>query len=141
MKPKKSQFNVFERIESVKRLLAPISLNKDKVKIRGLVMKCARYHVGLIKKLNKNEASAYDLLLKNKLNPKTVYSWMLLEDVPPHIKEKLVQNKINFEDARRQFVQWKRFSGTRAANEIMEEMRNIIRRLKWRSQEESGRQY
>jgi len=141
MRLSNKRYNVFERIESIKDILEPVALSRDKLKIRGLVNRCARYQVRLVKKLTKQEARAYDLLLKNKLRPKTVYSWLLLEDVPPHIKEKLAHNKISFEEARPQFVQWKRHNSTRAANELMEEMKNTIRRLRWRSQEESNKPY
>ncbi len=135
MRHDKRRVNVFSRIESIKKILEPIALKMDSKKIRGLVMRCAKYQTKLIKKLNKTEAKAYDLLLKNNVKPKTAYQYLLLEDVPPHIKEKLVLNKISHEEARRQFVQWKRYSDTKAGNELMEEIKNIIRRLRWKSQE------
>ncbi len=131
----KFQFNVFERIESVKRILEPVVPDRNSFKLRGLVLRCTKYRVKLIKGLSEIERKTYDLLLKHKLNPKTVYEWLLLEDVPHNIKEKLVKNTISFEDARHQYVQWKRMSGTRAGAEIMDEMRNIIRRIRWKSQE------
>jgi len=133
VKKGQKRFNVFEQIESVKQILAPVSV--DSFALRGLVLRCVKYKIRQITKLGDVEAKTYDLLLKNNLNPKTVYEWLLLEDVPAHIKEKLVQKKINFLDARRQYVQWKRFSDTRAGTELMEEMRNVIRRLQWKSQE------
>ena len=132
----KYQFNVFERIESIKRILEPVVPDKDSFKVRGVVMRCAKYRVGLIKSLNNTERRAYDLLLKHKYNPKTIYEWLLLEDTPPHIKEKLVQNRISLLDARQQYVQWKRMHGTRAGTHLIEEIRNTIRRLRWKSQED-----
>jgi len=133
MKRGQKRFNVFEQIKSIKELLAPIS--QDKFTIRALVMRCVKYRVGQVKKLNAAEAKTYDLLLKNSLYPKTVYRYLLLEDAPPHIREKLEQKKICMETAREQYIQWKRFSGTRAGNELMDEMKNIIRRVRWKSQE------
>jgi hypothetical protein len=133
----KPWFDLFEQIESTKRILLPVVADKDSFKVRGLVLRCVKYKAGLIKKLNSTEATAYDLLQKNKLRPKTVYEWLLLEDVPPHIKEKLVQHKIGIRTARHQYVQWKRMSGTRAGIEVMEEIRNVIGRLKWKSQEDT----
>jgi len=129
------QFNVFERIESVKAILEPVAPDRESFKVRGLILRCAKYRIGLIKNLNTVERKTYDLLLKHKYSPKTVYEWLLLEDAPQHIKEKLVQNKISLEDAHHQHVQWKRLCGIRAGTEIMNEMRNIIRRLRWKSQE------
>lgn len=139
MKGKRSGFNVFKEIESVKRLAAPLGLNKDSEKLRGLLLRCRKYRVGQVKKLDEVEAQLYEILLKNKLHPKTVYEWMLLEDVPPHIKDKLQKNKISKEAARQEYVQWKKHNGTRLANELMAEIKNVIGRLKWKSQEESNR--
>jgi len=133
MKPGQKRFNVFDRIKSVKELLAPIS--QDSFTIRGLVLRCVKFRVGQAKKLNGTEAKTYDLLLKNGYHPKRVYEWLLLEDAPPHIREKLEQKKISIENARAQCIQWKKFSGSRLATELMEEMRNTIRRLRWKSQE------
>jgi uncharacterized coiled-coil DUF342 family protein len=69
--------------------------------------------------------------------PKGLYEWLLLENVPQHIKQKLLEHKITILEAHRQYVQWKRMSSTRAGTEIMDEMKNVIRRLRWKSQEES----
>jgi len=134
-------FNVFEQIKSIKNILQPIVPDGDKFRIRGLVMRCAKYHTGQISKLNNEQAKTYELLLKHKLHPKTVYEWLLLEDVPQHIKEKIVQRKISLQDARQQYVQWKRLNGTRTGKALMEEILNVIRRLKWKSQEELPTQY
>lgn len=104
-------------------------------------MRCVKYQVKQAKDLKKDESQVYDLLWKNNMNPKTVYEWLLLEDVPPHLKAQLVQSKISMETARHQYVQWKRMSNTRAGKEIMEEMQNTIRRLRWKSQEGLPTQY
>jgi hypothetical protein len=132
----KYQFNVFERIKSIQELLAPLVPDGDAFRVRGLVMRCAKYRVGLIKTLDSTERKAYDLLLKHGYNPKTAYEWVLLEDVPQHIREKLVQNKVSFVRARQQYVQWKRMTGTRSGAEIMEEVRSVIGRMRWKSQED-----
>jgi len=134
-------FNVFEQIKSVKRILEPLAPDGGSFRLRGLVMRCAKYRVGQVKKLKGLEARAYDLLLNQKLNPKTVYEWLLLEDVPQHIKEKIVQRKVNLQDARREYVQWKRMNSTRAGKELMEEIQTVIRRLRWKSQEGLPTQY
>lgn len=131
----KFQFNVFERIKSVKAILVSVVPDGDSFRVRGLVLRCAKYKVGLIKHLNSTERKVYDLLLKHQYNPKIVYEWLLLEDVPQHIREKLVQNKISLLHARQQYVQWKRMSGTRLGKELMEEIQNVVRRLRWKSQE------
>lgn len=135
MKRGEPRFNVFERIESIKEILEPVVPNKDGFKIRGLALRCVKYRLGKISKLNKEEAKTYDLLLKNNLHPKRVYEWLLLEDVPKHIREKLEKNKISMDDARCQYVQWKRLAGSRMSDQLMEDIRNMARRLKWKSQE------
>lgn len=128
--------NVFEQIKSAKEILLPVVADGDSFRLRGLVLRCVKYRLGKVKKLNREEAQTYDLLLKNKLCPKTVYEWLLLEDVPQHIKEKIVQRKLSLNAARMQYVQWKRLNGTRAGKALMEDILSVIRRLKWKSQEE-----
>jgi len=132
---------VFEQIESVKRILEPAVPDGDSSRICGLTLRCVRYKLGQVKKLNSVEAKTYDLLLKNKLNPKTVYEWFLVENAPPYIKEKLSQGKMGLRTARAQYVQWKRMSNTRSGKEIMDEMKNIVRRLRWKSQEGLHKQF
>jgi len=133
----RKNFNVFQQIESVKQILAPAVPTGESFRLRGLVMRCVKFKKKLITKLDKDSTTVYDLLLKNGLNPQTVYEWLLLENVPAHIREKLVQRKLTLKDARIEFIRWKRHSDGRAGNEIMDEIKNIIRRLKWKSQEES----
>ena len=135
MKVRKDQFNVFERIESVKEILMPVCPDKNSFQIRALVMRCVKFRVGQAKKLTKAESMTYDLLLKHKIAPKTAYMWMLLEQCPPELRAKLEANAITLIDAHRQLVQWKRLSGSQSGQDIMDEMRIIIRRLQWRSQE------
>ncbi len=132
----KYQFNVFERIESIKDILEPIVQDRDRRRTRALVLRCAKYQVKQINTLTETETKIYDILLKHKYTPKRVYEWLLLEDVPKHIKEKVALNKISLVEAGQQYVQWKRMTGTQAGKTIMDEMRNIIRRLRWKSQEE-----
>ena len=128
-------FNVYEQIKSLKQILEPIVPDGDSFKIRGLLMRCVKYNLGIVKKLNKDEAKTLDLLLKNKMNPKTVYEWLLLEDAPAHIREKVIQRKIGLREGRRQFVLWRRNVSTRAGKELMEEIKRIIGGLRWKSQE------
>jgi len=128
--------NVFEQIKSVKQILQPIAPNGDSLTVRGLVLRCVKYRNGQVKKLDAEAAKAYDLLLKNNLLPKGVYEWLLLENIPSHIKQKLVEHKITQREAHEQYTQWKRMMNTRSGKEIMDEMRNVVRRLKWKSQEE-----
>jgi len=137
----KCEFNVFERIESIKDILLPIIPDRDSFKLRGILMRCSKYQVKLIPRLDDTEAKAYDLLMQHKMKPKTVYEWFLLENVPSHIKEKLVQRKISMLNARIQYVGWKRMSGTRAGKDIMEEMQRIIGGVRWKSQEDTRPQY
>jgi len=137
----RKRFNVYERIESVKQILKPVVLDGNGFRLRGILLRCVRYRLGKDATLGKEESQALDILLKNKLNPKTVYEWMLAEQIPAHIKEKIVQRKLKFREGRAQYVQWKRQCNTRLGKNVMEEMRNIVGRLKWKSQEGLRTQY
>ncbi len=137
----KNQFNVFERIESVKHILQPLVPDGNSMKVRALVMRCSKYHVKLIDKLTPDEAKAYDLLLSRKLNPKTIYMWLLLEDSPPELRQKLEQNKISILNARTEFVKWKRMANYSSSNELMRDIREVVGRLRWKSQENTPAHY
>ncbi len=139
--PWKNQFNVFERIESVKRILQPLVPDGNSVKVRGLVMRCSKYRAKLIDKLTPMEAKAYDILLSRKLNPKTVYLWLLLEDAPPELRQKLEQNTISILDARSEFVKWKRMASYSSSNELMRDIREVVGKLRWKSQENTPAHY
>jgi len=139
--PWKNQFNVFERIESVKRIMQPFVPDGNSVKIRGLVMRCVKYRAKLVDKLSPTEAKVYDLLLSRKLNPKTVYTWLLLEDVPPEMRLRLEQNKLSITKARDEFVKWKRMASYSSSSELMRDIREVIGKLRWKSQENTPAQY
>ncbi len=132
----KYRFNVFEKIEFIKNILQPIVPDKNSFRIKGLVLQCRQFRIGRIKKLTADESKTLELLLKHNLNPRTAYKWLCLEDVPPQIKEKLLHNKISFADAASQSHKLKRMMGTRSGNDIMNDMREVIGRLKWKSQED-----
>ncbi|MBI4448792.1 hypothetical protein HY641_02070 [Candidatus Woesearchaeota archaeon] len=67
-----NSFNVFERIDSIKEIPAPICPKEDAFLRRGLIMRCVKYSVSQVERLHCKEAQAYDLLLKHNLKPKTV---------------------------------------------------------------------
>ncbi len=131
------RINVFEQIKSIKEILRPVAPDGNSLTLRGLVLRCVKYRNRQVKQLDTTAAKTYDLLLQHKLKPKGVYEWLLLEKVPSHLRQKLTEHKITLNEARRQYVQWKRMSSTRSGKEIMNEMKNVIRRLRWKSQEES----
>ena len=127
--------NVFEQIKSVKVILNPLFADQKKVKMRGVVLRCVKFRKRQIPKLTEFEARVYDALLTHKLKPQTVYEWLLLEDVPEFLKKKLIEQKISIRNARYEYVKWKRMNFQCEGGQLMEEIRKVVRCLRWESQE------
>ena len=130
------KWDVFQRIEYVKQILKDIEDIKDSTTIKGCTLHIWHYKLNRRDSLSNLERLVYEVLLKHDLHAKTVYEWFLLEDLPPHIKEKLISGKISMKDASKMNNSWKRMISTRAGKEIINEIRLTIGGLKWKGQED-----
>ncbi len=131
---RRNQHNVFEQIKSVRALLEPV-LGKDCTVI-GSLLRIAKFRLGRIDSLSPIEQRAFDLLLKNNYNPKTVYEWFLLENVPDNLRQQLIANRISIRSARYEYVKWKRMSHATAGDSLKEDIRKVVGCLRWESQEQ-----
>jgi len=50
-------------------------------------------------KLSKVEVMVYELLLRKKYNPSTVYRWLLVTSAPSEVRDKLKMGKISIREA------------------------------------------
>jgi len=128
--------SIFERIEDVKKILHPKIKNKSNAEIKVMLCHCVNKNIGRNYSLTKEEQELLDFILKNNLNPKTIYSYFLVFDYPAHIRSKLRDKEIGFNKAQRLAYAHRTMANRKGTQEIMEQMRNIIRRLEWRNQDE-----
>lgn len=125
--------NYFEKINSVKQKLSSAIQGMNDKQIRNILCHCSYYKAGRRNNLNEKEREVYDLLLRNKLSPKTTYQWFCLTNAPDHIKDKIRKREISYEDAQSKSYAWRRMIGMKNGKEIMEEMKTIIGGLEWKN--------
>ena len=79
-----------------------------------------------VRDLTKAERILYDLILRLKLNPGTVYRWFLATRVPDDIKEKLRNNQISQRKALEIASNRRRAKSSNLGLLMMEEIRTIM---------------
>ncbi|MEK6849068.1 MAG: hypothetical protein AABY01_00705 [Nanoarchaeota archaeon] len=131
----KNQFDVFARIESMRELFKPWVPDGNSVKIRALLMRCVKFRLKQIDKLTPVESELYDFMLSHKLLPKTIYLYFLMEDVPPELKAKMQKNEMSLQKANVEFLKWKRLMQHSSAKTLLQDVKETIGRLRWKSQE------
>jgi hypothetical protein len=94
--------NIFEKLENVRRLLKE-SFDLKEAELILMVEKLAnRWHYRKKRKgirLTKEEAKLYEILIRNKYNPSTVYKWFLMYKSPSEVKERLSFGVITIKQA------------------------------------------
>lgn len=93
--------SVFEKLSQAKRLLASCKFaNEDELHL--CLQRIGKWHYAKNKKeitLSQMDASAYQILITNSLNPNTVYKWFLLAKSPLDIRLKLETRQLSQRDA------------------------------------------
>ena len=82
--------------------------------------------------LTVNERILYDYLLRHDLNPSTTYRWFLATRLPQDIREQLAKGKIGQQLAMQIAANRRRTKHSTTGLLMMEDIRNIIRKLDWR---------
>ena len=127
--------NVFERIDDAKKILSPLIKDKTDQEIKLILCHCVNTQNGRKYNRDKYEIQFNDFLLKNELSAKTLYEYFLVLDYPQHIKAQLKDKKIGINKAQRLAFTHRKMTSRKGTKKLMEEMRNIIRRLEWRNQD------
>jgi len=125
--------NYFDKIESIKRILAPITQDMNDKQIKNIICHCAYFSIGRKKTLTDLEREAYDLLLAKKVNVRTAYNWFLVLLLPPHLTEKMKKGELGYYDAMKKGYAWRKMTGRKNSDEVMNEIRSIIGGLEWKS--------
>ena len=123
--------SVFEKIEYYKNILKPVTEGKSEAEIKLMLCHCKYYDIGRFKNLNSEERVLYDFLLKNKLRPKTLYENFMCIDYPEQIRKLLYEQKISMREASSRAYFCHKMIDAVQSKELMEEIKKIIRGLKW----------
>lgn len=90
--------SLFDKVNEINQFIKTILPEIDADKLVGIMSRCRRYYEGKLhygrrdseirrpSELTFNERIVYDYLLKNNLNPSTVYRWFLASRIPVDIK-------------------------------------------------------
>ena len=95
------QEDVFKKTENVYAIIQEyMDIERDEILkiISRLVNGFHNKSIGK-KRLTKQEAAVYEILLNNKYNPSTVYRWLLVTGSPKEIQNKLRSGEITIKEA------------------------------------------
>lgn len=132
--------NLFDKVNEIKQYIKTILPEIDSDKLLSIMSHCRRFYEGNLhygkrdspnkkpRELSINEKIIYEYLIKNGLNPSTVYRWFLASRIPSDIQDQLKKGKIS---QRKAFEIASNRLRNRISSEgliMMEEIRDIIRR-------------
>jgi len=146
VRDKGRKISLFDRVNKIREQLNQILPEIEGNRLLSMLCHCRRYYEGNLyygrrtadpqekKKrkqldLTKTERILYDFLLKNNINPSTVYRWFLACRVPEDIKDKLKKGQLSYKKAMEISYNRKRVRESNIGLLMMEEMRTIIRGL------------
>ena len=99
--------SIFDKVNEIKHDLKTIIPEVRSDDLIGMFSRCRNYYYGKLyfgrrdikenrkkRDLTVNERILYDYLLKNNLNPSTIYRWFIATRLPQDIREQLAKGKI-----------------------------------------------
>jgi len=146
VRDKGKKISLFDRVSEIKQQLKQIIPEVEGSRLITMLCHCRRYYEGDLyygrrtanpeekKKrkqldLTQTERILYDFLIRNKLNPSTIYRWFLAVRVPEDIKDKLAKGQISYKKAMEISYNRKRVRESNIGLMMLEEMRIIVRGL------------
>lgn len=128
--------NVFERAEITINWVKTLIGETSEVELIGMFGHLAKSYYDRYKnELSEREMMLYDALLKEGLNPATVYEWLLAAQLDDNNKRLLLKNKISQKKAtclgRVQVMRIR----ARHSLAFLGNARNLVHTLEWRSLE------
>ena len=124
--------DVFEKVVLLKGLLdstIPEVKKLDEFEYKRMMCHLAHYHCNNRQTLTEIEMLAYDTLIRNDVNPSTAYKWFCLTTLPKDFQHKLRTGRITQKQALRKATKRRRDKEIASGFEIMEMVRESIRRL------------
>ena len=121
-----------EKANYVKRVIVEnFRVNSRIIEIPEIISMASRiecYKKSRIRNLTNDEKILYDLLLKLELNPRTVFDWLTITQMPRRLKDKLHSREIRIMDALKEYNQWKKRYNN-ITDSLMVDIKKTIRRL------------
>lgn len=125
------KMTVFHKLQEIKELVKK-NLDLPEEALKPMVQRLAnRWHYKKDRKkgdkLTKEEAMLYELLIMNSYNPSTIYRWLLLEETPTEIREKLRDKNISQRQASKCKMEFRNMLNT-TEQDLMEEIKDCVKR-------------
>ena len=123
---------VFEKVKLVKGMIhstIPGLQKASDIELKLMMSHIAHFHVNNRKTISENEAIIYDTLIRNDINPSTAYKWFCLTMLPADFHHKMKSGRISQKQALRQAAGRKRDREIRMSMEIMQMVRESIRKI------------
>ncbi len=118
-----------DKIKIVREMILKEMPQLEKENLRGMFSHIAHYHYKKSLIVTETEMQLYDLLLKNQLNPNTVYKWLLLSKMSTDLKRSVNQGKLTQKQALRLNAERKQKKSINVGLQIINEARNIMLEL------------
>lgn len=122
---------MFEKVEGVKVLVSKDLGEVSASDLLRIVQRLANRWQYKKKRngyvLSKEELRVYEVLLRNKLNPQTVYRWMLLCKSPTEIKNRIAEGNLSLRNASKEKQKFKYLFRT-SERELMRAIADCINR-------------
>ena len=119
-----------DKLKSLRKKLAVRFPDMDMQDFNEIMAKIAHYHYNKQKFLIVGESrKIYNFLIEEKLNPFTVYRWLLLERVPDDIRFRLKQREISQKKASKIAYERKHETKEELTSTIFEAGLSLIKRM------------
>ena len=132
----KHRLNVFEKIDVIRNLIVNNVGDINDKEIQSELCRCWYHNIGRREEITSRQHEILDLLLKNNINPKTAYHYFLLNNAPEHLKTRLKEKKVSIRDAVSISSKYNKLESMKGSEKLMEEIKIIVRGLKWENQEQ-----
>jgi hypothetical protein len=130
MKENMIGWDVFRKANYVQGLINTTIPGVSSDEVYTMLGHVAHHHYNTRKVgLSEKEILLYDLLLKHKLVPSTVYNWFSLTRTPQDLQQRVRRGTISQKQALRMAMNRKRQQEMSLSLQILESGRNAIRRL------------
>ena len=118
-----------EKFKIVRKLIVKEMPELEHKELRGMLSHIAHYHYKKHLEVSEEEIQLYDLLLKNQLNPNTVYRWLLLSRINNDLKRSINQGKLTQKQALRLNTERNQKKAINLSLQIINEARSIMLEL------------
>jgi len=123
-------WDVWKKIKFVERLIEESIGVVNGDDLYTMLGRISHYHYTTRQHgLKEKELMIYEILIKNDLNPSTVYKWYCLTRTPQDLQQRIRSGKINQKQALRMTLNRRREKEMGLAMQVLTEGRDVIRRL------------